>query len=311
MPTLAQHQEVSAATVASRKVGWYKYRKGLAPYLWLLPSFLLILLFTLYPVYQLFVTSFSKMDLAGISHGFTGLSNYVHLIQERNFAHTISNTIVWTVSIVGLSTIISLGVSVLLNLDFPGRKFVRAALIVPWAASLLITASIWKWIFDYNYGTLNLILKDLNIIHHNIYWLATYHTSFPAMIWIGIFVTIPFTTFVFLAGLQTIPSDLYEAASVDGARPWRKFWHITLPSLRHSLIVSTVLNTIYVFNSFPIIWTVTQGGPANSTQTLITYLYSLAFQVNNMGEAAAASVISFVLLLVFSIIYGYMVLRSE
>lgn len=220
-------------------------------------------------------------------------------------------SVIWTSSIVSISTIISMGIALLLNQDFFGRKLVRAALIIPWAASVLITAAIWKWIFNANYGTFNLILTDLHIINQNVYWLGPYSSSFPVMIWIGVFVTIPFTSFIILAGLQTISNELYEAGAMDGANGWRRFWNITLPSLRQPLMISIILNTIYVFNSFPIIWTITQGGPANATQTLITYLYTLAFQVNNMGEAAAASVVSFIALLIFSAIYATVALRGE
>ncbi|MCF8566687.1 sugar ABC transporter permease [Alicyclobacillus tolerans] len=286
-------------------------RRNLSVYLWLLPSFLLILVFIFYPVYELFVTAFSNIDLAGISHGFYGFKNFSNLLQEPGFAHIIWNTVVWTVSIVAISTVLSVGIALLLNQKFFGRRIVRAALIIPWAASLLITAAVWRWILDGNYGTLNYILERLHIIHQNIVWLGSAKTAFPAMIGIGVFVTIPFTTFVFLSGLQTISEDLYEAADVDGATPRQAFWTITIPSLKHSFTVSTVLNTIYVFNSFPIIWTITQGGPANATQTLITYLYSLAFQSAKMGEAAAASVFGFLLLLIFSAIYGYIALRGD
>jgi multiple sugar transport system permease protein len=215
------------------------------------------------------------------------------------------------VSVVGISTLLSLGIASLLNREFPGRRLVRAALIIPWAVSLIITSVIWKYILDYNYGILNLILTKLHLIDHNIYWLAEPSVSFPAMIGVGIFVTIPFTSFVILSGLQSISADLYESAGVDGASSWGKFYHITLPLLKQPLTISTVLNTIYVFNSFPIIWSMTKGDPVNQTDTIITYLYKLAFLSHKMGDAAAVSVISFALLLVFSIVYVTIAMRRE
>jgi multiple sugar transport system permease protein len=164
---------------------------------------------------------------------------------------------------------------------------------------------------DYNYGSLNLLLRKLGIIEENIYWLAKASSSFPAMIWVAILVTIPFTSFLLLAGLQSISKDLYEAADVDGAGGWSRFMHITLPLLKSPLTVSVVLNTIYVFNSFPIVWSITKGDPVNKTDLVTTYLYKLAFQSYKMGQAAAVSVISFVILLIFAIVYVSLSFRKE
>jgi multiple sugar transport system permease protein len=283
----------------------------LAPYLWLLPSIMLIFTIVIYPIYELFITSVSQISLSGLRQGFIGLENYRALFQDGTFLIVLKNTLIWTITVVGVSTVLSLGIASLLNQRFPGRRLVRAALVIPWAVSLIITAVIWKWILNYNYGPLNLFLQKLHIINENIYWLANPSTSFPAMMWVGIFVTIPFTSFVILSGLQAIPSDLYESASVDGANGWQKYFHITLPQLKSALTVSTVLNTIYVFNSFPIVWSITKGDPVNKTDLIITYLYKLAFNVNKMGQAAAVSVIGFMLLLTFAIIYVTIVMRKE
>ncbi|MDQ0338310.1 multiple sugar transport system permease protein [Caldalkalibacillus uzonensis] len=281
------------------------------PYLWLLPSLILMFIVTFIPIVELFITSFSRVSLAGVRHEITGFENYVAVSSKPTFYMVLKNTLIWTVAVVGFSTILSLGIAILLNQKFIGRRLVRAALIVPWAVSLIITSAIWKWILDYNYGTLNYLLSKFNLINENIYWLASPSLSFPLMIWVGIFVTLPFTSFVILSGLQTISNDLYEAASIDGADGWKRFFFITLPLIKQPLTVSVVLNTIYVFNSFPIIWTITQGDPVNQTDTVITYLYKLAFQTNKMGEAAAVSVISFLLLLAFTIVYVSIVLRRE
>lgn len=283
----------------------------ITPYLWLLPSVSLIVLITIFPIYELFSTSVSQISLSGVKKGYIGFQNFSNVLSDSVFLVVLKNTLIWTVSVVGISTVLSLGIAQLLNRDFPGRRLVRAALIIPWAVSLIITSVIWKWILDYNYGVLNLILLKLNLISENIYWLASPSTSFPAMIGVGIFVTIPFTSFVLLSGLQSISAELYESASVDGANAWSRFYQVTLPLLRQPLTISTVLNTIYVFNSFPIIWSMTKGDPVNQTDTIITYLYKLAFVSHKMGEAAAVSVISFLLLLLFSIVYTTIALRRE
>ncbi|HHW48166.1 MAG TPA: sugar ABC transporter permease [Clostridiaceae bacterium] len=285
--------------------------KKLIPYLWIAPSVLLIAVIIFVPILELFLTSFSKVSLAGIRKGLIGFGNFKDLFSDKAFLIVLKNTLVWTIAVVGISTVLSIGIALILNKKFPGRRIVRAVLIFPWATSLIITAAMWKYIFDFNYGIMNLILQKAGIIKENIYWLAKPEISFPVLIWVGIFVTIPFTSFVILAGLQTIPIVLYESGSIDGASGWRSFCYITLPLLKESLTVSTVLNVIYVFNSFPIIWTITRGDPLNQTDTVVTYLYKMAFQANKMGQAAAVSVISFLILLAFSILYVSIVMRRS
>lgn len=291
-------------------------KKGLSgktvyPLLWILPSVALMVAIVVVPIVDLFITSFSEVGLSGLREGFNGVENYVSLFQDPVFPRVLINTLIWTVAIVGITIILSLGIASLLNEKFVGRRLVRAALIVPWAVSLLITAVIWKWIFDFRYGTLNLILKELGIIEKNVNWLAQPATSFPAMIAVGIFVSLPFTSFVLLAGLQAISAELYEAARVDGANRWKRFVHITLPQLRPTLTVAVVLNTIYVFNSFPIVWAMTRGEPLNKTDIIFTYLYKLGFEERQLGVAAAVSVISFLILIAFSASYVWFVTRRE
>ena len=183
-----------------------------------------------------------------------------------------------------------------LNQKFHGRKIARAIVVFPWATSLVIQASVWNYIIKYEYGNLNNVLLNLGIIKQAINWRSSYQIEFVWECWVGIFVTIPFVTFCVLSGLQSIDSSLYEAATVDGAGFWDKLWRITIPLVRPSLTVSTVLNIIYVFNSFPIVYTMTKGAPANKTDTLITYLYMLNFYDRRKGPATALSVIGFVIL---------------
>jgi multiple sugar transport system permease protein len=301
---------------ASRRYARRSAKKGLGgrnlyPYLWILPSVVLMVAIIVVPIIDLFITSVSEVSFSGVRGEFNGGANYVSLFQDPVFPRVLINTLVWTVAIVGITIILSLGIASLLNEKFVGRRLVRAALVVPWAVSLLITAVIWKWIFDFRYGTLNLILKELGIIENNVNWLAQPVTSFPAMIAVGIFVSLPFTSFVLLAGLQAISAELYEAARVDGADRWKRFRHVTLPQLRPTLTVAVVLNTIYVFNSFPIVWAMTKGEPLNKTDIIFTYLYKLGFEQRQLGEAAAVSVISFLILVTFSASYVWFVTRRE
>ena len=221
------------------------------------------------------------------------------------------NTIVWTIAVVGLSTLIGFILALVLNQKFFGRKFVRAVVIFPWATALVIQAVVWKYILSADYGSLNVLLSKLGIIDTFINWTGTANTMFMWEIWVGIFVTVPFVTFCVLSGLQSIDTTLYEAAAVDGATFWHKLFKVTLPLVMPSLTVSTVLNIIYVFNSFPIVWNMSKGAPANQTHTLVTYLYYLSFSDGKSGHAAAVSVLGFVVLAIIASIYMIITLRAE
>lgn len=286
----------------SIRLTWATGRRSV-PYLWMLPSFALVAGLIYYPIVQLFVLGMSRIDLAGQVVGFAGLTNLSNTLSDPVFPLALRNTMIWTVSVVAATTLFSVPIAVLYNEEFPGRRLFRAILVVPWAASLMISGLIWRWIFDGNYGDFNLLLQALHLISRGVVWLGTPESAFMAVIWVGVFVSIPFTTFVFLAGLQAIPPSLYEAASIDGSSMWQSFWRITVPNLRQSFVISTVLNVIYVFNSFPIIWVMTRGDPANSTQILVTYLYQAGFQFGQLGEASVIAVLSFFILLVFGIVF--------
>ncbi len=227
------------------------------------------------------------------------------MVKSPAFAIVLKNTIVWTVAVVVLSTVLGFVLALILNNNFKGRKIARAIVVFPWATTLVIQASAWNFIINKDYGTLNTLLMRLHIISQPVNWTPTPEAYFAWEIACGIFVTVPFVTFCVLSGLQSIDGSYYEAATVDGANYWQKLFNITLPLVKSSLTVSTVLNIIYVFNSFPIVWTMTKGDPANRTDTLVTYLYKLAFYNGRQGEAAAVSVIGFLILLVCA--SGYMV----
>lgn len=281
------------------------------PYLWLIPSILLISIFVIYPIILVFKLSFSEISKAGVVGGFIGFQNYADALKLPAFKTVMLNTLYWVVSVVGLSTVIGFIIAMALNQKFRGRKIARSILILPWATSLVIQASIWNYIIKYEYGNLNNILLNLGIIREAINWRSSFQIEFMWECGVGIFVTIPFVTFCVLAGLQSIDNSLYEAATVDGAGFWHKLRHITLPMVKPSLTVSTVLNIIYVFNSFPIIFTMTKGAPANKTDTLITYLYMLNFYDRQKGPATALSVIGFLILCICAGVYMMTVMRKE
>ena len=286
------------------------FLRRIEPYLWILPSVILMSIFIIVPIGQVFRMAFSKISRTGQIKGFGGLENFIEVIDSRTFSIVLKNTIVWTIAVVVLSTLLGFILALLLNNEFKGRKIARAIVVFPWATTLVIQASAWKFIIDTDYGALNTLLKSLGIISQNINWTPTPEAFFAWEIACGIFVTIPFVCFTALSGLQGIDSSYYEAATVDGANYWQQLFHITLPLVKPSLTVATVLNIIYVFNSFPIVWTITKGDPASRTDTLVTYLYKLAFYNNKQGEAAAVSVIGFSILLVCASVYMVSTLKK-
>ena len=299
---------MSKKTVRNNKGA--KVLSNIEPYIWIAPSIILMAIFIVVPIFTVFRMAFSKITKTGLIKGFNGFDNFQSVLSSDKFSMVLTNTLIWTVLVVVLSTVLGFVLALLLNNKFKGRKIARAIVVFPWATTLVIQASVWKFIINTDYGALNTLLKSLGIISTSINWTPTPEAYFAWEIACGIFVTIPFVCFTVLSGLQSIDGSYYEAAIVDGANYWQKLFNITLPLVKPSLTVATVLNIIYVFNSFPIVWTITKGDPASRTDTLVTYLYKLAFYNGKQGEAAAVSVIGFCILLVCASIYMVSTLKK-
>ena len=280
------------------------------PYLWILPSIVLMFIFIIIPIFSVFRMAFSRVTKTGLIKEFIWFDNFTKVLTSDKFLMVLKNTAIWTVAVVCLSTLLGFILALLLNNAFKGRKIARAIVVFPWATTLVIQASAWKFMLDNDFGALNNLLRTLGIISANVNWTPTPAAWFAWEIACGIFVTIPFVCFTALSGLQSIDDSYYEAATVDGAGYWQKLFNITIPLVKPSLTVATVLNIIYVFNSFPIVWTMTKGDPASRTYTLVTYLYKLAFYNGKQGEAAAVSVIGFVILLICASVYMVSTLKK-
>ena len=273
--------------------------------LWLAPALVLIIGVVLFPAIKLFQASRGQYSITGLRKGDAGWDNYANVLAHKDLGTVFSNTAVWVVSVVVLTILISLGLAQFLVKEFPGRRFVRWAIIVPWAASLIITSQLFVLLYDYNYGIINHVLKSIGLINESVDFLGDDRFTMASMVVVGVFVSLPFTIFVFIAGLNAIPDDIMEAAWVDGASPWQRWWNITLPMLRPALMIATVLNVIYVFNSFPIIWALNDRNPGYSHDTTITFMYKLAFksQEKDVGMSAAAGILNVLVILVVVAIY--------
>jgi len=276
-------------------------RIRLGPLPWILPAVALIAVVVIWPVATMVETSFQRLGLDGYVRGSAGWSNYDNLFHESVFGHVLIWTVIWTVSVVALTMLISLGLAALFNQRFPGRRVARWALIAPWAASVLMTAIGFRWMLNQTSGVLNRVMVDLGLIHSPEDWLGKPSTAWPWMIFVAIFVSLPFTTYTLLAGLQTIPADVHEAAKIDGAGNFQAYLRITLPLLRPAFLVGLVINLINVFNSFPVIWGMTEGGPNYGTATTTVFMYGL--KSTSIGESAAMSVVNFVLVVLMVLVF--------
>jgi ABC-type sugar transport system permease subunit len=279
--------------------------RALTPLLWIGPAVALIAVVVLWPVWVMVRTSFQHFSPAGFNLGSAGWRNFTDLFDEPDLSGVLVRTVIWVLVVVGVTMAISLGLAQLYNQRFPGRRVTRWALIAPWAASVLMTAFIFRWALDANSGVINVLLHDLGLVKHfgtnQADWLGRPDSAFVWMMVVAIFVSLPFSTYVLLAGLQTIPAELYEAARVDGASTWRSYVSITLPLLRPSFLVALLINVINVFNSFPIIWAMTRGGPAHETATTTVFMFQL--KQAYIGESAAMSVLNFGLVIVVVIVF--------
>ena len=277
--------------------------RPLMPWFLILPSFALAFFIIAYPLYNIVFQSVHEVSRFGLVRGFCGLDNFRKLFADPVFIASTWRTLWWTLGVVGGTVLVSVPVALILNQDFYGRGAARVIVMLPWSVSLTMTAIVWRWAFNDEYGMVNVSLQQLGLIHAPVHWLATANVAFPVMILVGILVSVPFTVTIFLGGLASVPADIYEAARIDGAGAWYQFRKLTLPLLRPFINIAIVLNVIYVFNSFPIIWVMTQGGPDDSTHILVTYLYELGFRLGRPGEAAAVSLIMLVILFAFSVVY--------
>jgi len=271
---------------------------------WLIvPALAVTGLFLFYPLISGLVTSFFDARLGAPVAHFVGLANYYRLSSSSTFTLALRNSCVWIVFVVGISFVVAFITALLLTRKFPGRSLCRGLVVIPWVVPNVVAALSWRWIYEERFGVLNYILVQLGVTPHSINWLGDPFWSFIAVIIVGIWKAIPVMTVILLAGLQSISKELYEAAAIDGASAFQKFRYITLPQMRVTILILLTLETIWNFNTFDIIWVLTRGGPANATHILATLTYQTAFQLFDMGYAAAIGVIMLAILFALTWLY--------
>ena len=294
--------QAEAPATGGRRAGLREALRKAGPYLAILPGLLLIAGVIFYPIADTLWLSLHAVNLIRVEE-FLGVGNYLTLAGDPLFWRILRQTLIWTTSSVLLKLILGLLLGVLLNEKFRGRAIFRTLLLIPWAMPAVAAAIVWRWMYNANSGYLNELLRQLGLIHDPVVWLGGARSAFAAAVVTDAWTGLPFMAFVFLAGLQGIDRSLYEAARIDGAGAWGRFLYITIPQLAPITLVATLVSAIWTFNSFNIVYVLTGGGPLNSTDILVTYTYTQAFDRLQFGLAAALATVTFVILLVFSIIY--------
>lgn len=266
----------------------------------LLPTVGYLLLIMVVPLVWAIGVSFTD-KIVGREASFAGLANYKYLFGDRVFFRSIKNTLVYTFFAVSLKVIFGVVVALVLNERLRARNLYRAVILLPWTLPALVVIFTWKWMYSDVGGVLNDILRRVGIIQANIGWLsASGPTAMFSIIMVNVWRGTPFIAISALAGLQAIPADLYESATIDGANALQKFRHITLPSIKNVLLLATLVTTIWTLNNFQMVWLLTAGGPGTSTHIIATYSYVVGFSNGFLGRAISVSVFSipFIIILV-------------
>ena len=279
----------------------YKKKKiDLLPYQFLIPSIILIVMINVYP----FITGvfYSVKDGTLLEDGsFIGLENYLELFKMPDFWNSLYFSSVFAFfSVIG-SYSLGLGLAIMLNKDVPGRGFFRVALLVPWIIPSIVSIVSWRWLIGDQNGLFNMILGSLGF--DPIFFLGTEGWATFSVTLIKIWRSFPFMMISLLAGLQSIDSDMYEAAYIDGAGAWKTFWFITMPQLKMISIVCWILMTIWCFNDFDTIWLLTQGGPSNATENLIILAYKYTFIKSDLGIGSAIAIVSLIILMGLAVLF--------
>ena len=281
-----------------------KTKSKLEPYLFILPVFLLLLFMFGYPLINSITMAFQNYKLSNINDVyFNNFDNFRKLFSDSDFLLLIKNSLVYVIVSVAGQFIFGLILALALKQKFKGRGIYQSIVFLPWAFSTFVIGLIFRWSFNGEYGVVNDLLMKLGMIDKGIAWLGTPGLSLAviimAMIWMGI----PFFGIMILAALQSIPEEVYEAADMDGCGMFQKFWLLTIPYIKPTIIMTVLLRTIWIFNSFDLVVIVTGGGPANYSQTLPSYMYTKAFSGYDFGLAGALGTMLMVLLGLYAIIF--------
>ena len=267
-----------------------------------LPTLLVVVLVAGYPLAQDFYWSFFKADIAFVEPPeFVGLENYAYLFQDPDFRQALWNTLKFTVVSVSLETVLGLAIALIIHSNFRGRGLVRTAILIPWAIPTVVSAKMWQWMLNDVYGVINVLGVKLGLLSQKVAFLARPELLLPSIIAVDVWKTTPFMALLLLAGLQMIPEELYEAASIDGASRWQQFWSITLPLLTPALVVALIFRTLDALRVFDVVFVMSGVNPA--TRTLAVYNRQTLVDFQDLGYGSAISVAILVIIFAFVLLY--------
>lgn len=288
--------------------GWRAAR--LTPWLLLLPVAVSLGAVSVFPIFEGLRLSLTNTSLVTQEHDFVGLQNYRMLIADPLFWNAWRHTMVFTVVSTLAETLIGLVMALLLFEAFAGRSIVRAAMLVPWAMPTVVTSKMFGWLFDGQYGLVNYLLRSVGLIEQNINWYGSVDNAMTTIIIADVWKTTPFMALLLLAGLQTVPKSLIEAARIDGAGAWSTFWNVRLPLLLPTLLIAGMFRALDAFRVFDLVYVLTGGGPADSTETLSTFSYKILFSTLQFGYGSALSTAMFVTEALIALGFGYFIMRK-
>ncbi len=269
-------------------------------FLFVSPALLFLLAVLGWPLVQAVILSFQDVGVIGSQGHYVGLANYAAILGGAGFWRALGRSIVWVLGNAVVQTALALATALILNQKFPGVRIARTWVILSWIVPTVVVVIIWRWLLSSSGGMINPLLIQAGVIERPVGFFATRESAMTTLILINSWRWFPFTALMMLAGLTRIPSDLYEAARIDGAGTFQRFKRITWPLLQPTLLVLGVVGTLLSFNVFDVIWLLTAGGPAGATQTLPVLIYDTAFKGYRLSEAATISVLTSILLMGFA-----------
>jgi len=280
---------------------------------WMLviPSLLIVAVVAIYPLFETFRLSLTNKRLASPRPTeWVGLDNYRRLFNDDLFITSLKNTVQFTVASVGFELMLGMIIALMINSNFKGRGLVRASMLIPWAIPTVVSATMWQWMYHDIFGVINdILVNKLHILNEKVAWMANPDTAIWGIIAVDVWKTTPFMTLLLLAGLQVIPGDVYEAATVDGASKWQQFWQITVPLLRPAILVALIFRTLDAFRVFDIIYVM--KGYATDTMSVAVYTQRATLEQAQIGFGSAGAVIIFACIAVFVLIYTRLVRVEE
>jgi ABC-type sugar transport system permease subunit len=301
---------VATARASARRRLSARQSERLLGYATLLPAFFFVFGLVLYPAFWGVYYAFTDKVVGKVEH-FVGLENFFWVLRWPDFGLMIVNTIVMTVVAVAIKAVVGMTMALALNEDVRYRAFVRALMFLPWTVPSFVAGLIWRWLFDDQNGLFNWALLGLHLIPEPIAWLGTTTTAMPALITVLVWKGFPFFGIAYLAGLQAIPAEQYEAAQVDGANVLQRFRYITIPGLRHVMLITVMLSTIWTANTFDLVYLMTGGGPSNATQVFTLLTVQLGIQNGRIGEAATVPLLAMPFFAGLIVILTHYMLRRE